>query len=125
MIRIMEALKEWRVSTTALNGITFRLESDLDQSGVGTTSQMDVSLGGTETRAVVPFTLIETLTVHSPERLDLLRLADTLVKSLDAKQYFGSFATIHRHVCTGVQMSVEQGLRRDIVISWEGTASWL
>ena len=121
----MEALKEWRQSTTTLTGITFRLESDLDQSGVGTTSRLDVSIGGTETKAIVPFTVVETLSVHQPERSDLLRLADTLVKALDAKQFFGSFATIHRHVCTGVQMSVEQGLRRDVVITWEGTASWL
>ncbi len=125
MIRIMEGLKEWRQSTAALSAITFRLETELDHSGVGTTSQMDVSLGGTETRAVVPFTLIETLTVHQPERMDVLRLADTLIKTLDAKSYFGSFATIHKHVCTGVSVNVEQGLRRDITISWEGTASWL
>lgn len=121
----MEALKEWRQSTASLAAITFRLESDLDQAGVGTTSRLDVSIGGTETRAVVPFTVVETLAVHAPERLDVLRLADTLVKALDAKQFFGSFATVHRHVCTGVQISVEQGLRRDIVVTWEGTASWL
>lgn len=115
-----------RMRQAALAGrVNFRELTDPDQGDLPR-SVIDVSVAATETTAVVPFSLEETVTVNADGSETARAIADLLIECLNGRGFFdvSGGVVIHRH--TLAEMGAAPGLmaRTEYLLRWEGEASW-
>lgn len=134
MIAVGNALRRWRTNETSLKclspdgaGLSCKLDTDLDAKiPSAIQSILSLSIGPTETTAVVPFTITETVSVAGG-RPDLLRVvADGIERAFNGKCCLTDpEASIHLHRLSGpVKFELRDGLMLVAIFQWEGTASW-
>ncbi len=133
MIAVGNVLRRWRESLSSFRvltpdgaNFTVCLVTDRDSQAKKTLkSVLDVQLGPSETNAVVPFHVTETLETTLDAEV-LGKAVAILDAALSGVPYLTDpVAQIHFHVRSGaVRWTGEGGIVTKAVLDWEGTASY-
>lgn len=132
MIEIGRALLAMRNGCAALKGlgpnhtnIAFKLSTDGDaDTAEWPKTVLEVRIRPSDTAAVVPFEVTESLVVLDVPDDAQLELADRVRKALNNLAYFGDRCTINRHTFAGIESEPGPGNRQTVRIHWVGAASW-
>ncbi len=131
MIAVGHALRRWHETHPSLAALQadgtplfVRLVTDPDaQAAANAKAVLELRFGSTETRALVPFTVTETVTCA--ENVDLGTVVSAIVTALNGKAYLeDKDAAIHRLTMVSVRTASVPGLALEATIEWEGEASW-
>jgi len=129
---VANAVKAWRkqaadLASATLDGtpVPVRLDTDPDaEARAGIRVILSVSIGASESRAVVPISVTETVKADSGSTA-LLASVVAALERFSGGCYQTSDARIHRLTRANTTWDDEPSLVRSARIDWEGTASWL
>lgn len=122
---IASALVAWRRAAAELSqlGATFHAVTDAAAAEtLPLKTVISVSVGSSDTRAVVPFTAREEVSASEGARLPLL--IDGLERACNGRRYGAADIEIHRISLVGLSFDEGAGLSVKATATWEGFASW-
>lgn len=122
MRRLTELLITYRERQAALASIDFRSPITADKTYGPITSTLSVSVKGFDVPAVVQFAVDEVVTV-TPSDVDPDAILDALLVSLPGP-WEASGVFLHRHTPVESRIQRSQGLATEVLVRWEGEASW-
>ena len=130
MMAIERALKAWRETDPALrsclpdgSGYTVRLSTETEEEHQSRVrGELALSVGASETRAVVPFRLEETVLCSEPQDVEIVARA---LEGLNGRAFLSHpDARINVHRLTSMRATLSPGMTAELTFTWEGAASW-
>lgn len=131
MIAVGNVLRRWREKEPTLAAVMpdgaryeCRVETDPDAETKATAkSVLGIDVAASETRAVVPFRIIEDVTCSDAARLPLV--VDAIELAFNGRSRLTDpEAAIHTHRRVATSFDTQAGLAKKATITWEVTASW-
>lgn len=130
MLAIARVLKAWRETEAGLrsclpdgSGYVVRLSTETEEEHQARVrGELDLFVGASETRAVVPFRLEETVRCSEPQDVEVITRA---LEGLNGRAFLSHpDARINVHRLTAVRFNLAAGVMAEITFTWEGAASW-
>jgi hypothetical protein len=130
MIAIARVLKAWRETDSALrsclpdgSGYTVRLATETEEEHQARVrGELTLSVGASETRALVPFRLEETVLCSEPQDVEVLCRA---LEGLNGRAFLSHpDARINVHRLVAMRATLSPGMTAEVTFQWEGAASW-
>jgi hypothetical protein len=125
-VAVLNALRDWRRSVSTLTDIHFFHALDRGETGAqGTQSRLSVTLGPSQTRAVVDYVLTEEIRIVSlvdGRKGEIEDVLSRLLAALSGSDYLHG-AAIHSHIYQGMSARIVSGGIL-LTVTWTGRISW-